>query len=86
MRNQPKPLDEFEYRRQMVNRGVLANAMDKGQPVAVEYVKRDGSVSSSFGQVVFFNGQPGMDTGSVTIADETKGNRTVNLHRITVIK
>lgn len=86
MRNQPKPLDEFDLRRQRVNADVLSDAMRSERIVTVEYVKRDGSASSSTGPVVFFNGQPGMDTGSVTIADENKGNRTVNLHRITVIK
>ena len=51
----------------------------------VDYIKRDGSKSSSTGTVGDFSGTPGMDTGSVTILTEDKGPRTINLHRIKAV-
>lgn len=81
MRNQPKPLDRIDSIRQSHNFNRLPNP-ESGKVVKVTYGKRDGSVSSSTGPVAFFNGRIGYDTGSVTIADPTKGNRTINLHRI----
>ena len=83
MRNEPKPLSIPESERQHKNADILSRA--NGASVRVEYVKRNGETSSSRGEVAFFNGKPGFDTGSVTIADPDKGNRTVNLHRITKI-
>lgn len=79
MRNQPKPLDRGDSIRQSHNAQALRNR--KGE-VSVHYIKRDGSQSSTHGTVEFFNGKIGYDTGSVTIADPIKGNRTINLHRI----
>jgi hypothetical protein len=68
--------------RQRVNLATLQAATG---PVTVTYVKRDGKQSASTGTVGFFNGKPGMDTGSVTIETEDKGPRTINLHRIITI-
>ncbi len=85
MRNIPKPLDRADSIRQSVNANTL-QAVPAGKSVHVSYVKRDGSVSSSTGEVAFFNGRIGYDTGSVTIADQNKGNRTINLHRIITIE
>jgi hypothetical protein len=83
MRNEPKPLSPEDYTRQMDNRDVL---VDVDGDVTIHYVKRNGEQSSSTGTVAFFNGRPGFDTGSVTIADPVKGNRTINLHRIFTIE
>lgn len=77
-RNEAKRLDARDIFVQLNNRDRLADA---GR-VAVRYVKRDGTVSSSTGEVTFFNGRIGFDTGSVTITTEDKGARTINLHRI----
>lgn len=68
---------------QRVRQADLANR--KGA-VTVHYTKRDGSQSASTGTVSYFNGTPGMDTGSVTIDTLDKGPRTINLHRITRIE
>ena len=83
MRNQPKPLNQTE--RFVQDRATEALKPFSGTDALVEvrYTKRNGDTSSSTGKVAFFNGIPGMDTGSVTIEDVTKGNRTINLHRIT---
>lgn len=81
-RHIPQPLSDDDFAVQTRNRDILVGAAG---PVTVSYVKRDGSPSSSTGTVEFFNGKPGFDTGSVTIATDDKGNRTVNLHRITHI-
>lgn len=83
MRNQPKPLDRVDSIRQSLNANRLRAA---NGPVTVHYRKRDNSVSSTSGTVEFFNGRVGFDTGSVTIADPVKGNRTINLHRIFTIE
>lgn len=83
MRNQPKPLDHIDAKRQSLNAERLRNATG---PVTVHYRKRDETVSSTSGTVEFFNGRVGFDTGSVTIADPVKGNRTINLHRIFTIE
>lgn len=82
MRNQPKPLDAAENNQQARMTAKLSPLVGTDKVVEIHYVKRDGNVSASRGPVAFFNGAPGMDTGSVTIADDVKGNRTVNLHRI----
>lgn len=85
-RNEAKPLSEFDAMRQRLNLNSLSPALQDGTVVTVEYVKRDGTTSSSTGVPTFVNGKPGFDTGSVTIETEDKGPRTINLHRITVIK
>ncbi len=85
MRNIPKPLDRADSIRQSINARTL-QAVPEGKTVHVSYVKRNGEVSSSTGAVAFFNGRIGYDTGSVTIADPVKGNRTINLHRIITIE
>lgn len=79
MRNEPKPLDYSESMQQARNTKALMSATG---PVTVHYTKRNGQDSTSSGEVKFFNGRVGFDTGSVTIADPVKGNRTINLHRI----
>lgn len=83
MRNQPKPLNDVERYIQDRALEALQGAQADEQRVEIIYTKRNGDQSSSTGAVAFFNGQPGMDTGSVTILTEDKGMRTVNLHRIT---
>jgi hypothetical protein len=82
MRNEPKPLDRIDARRQRVNRDVL-QGLDE---VTVRYTKRNGTESSSTGRVAYFNGKPGYDTGSVTIETADKGPRTINLHLIHTIE
>jgi hypothetical protein len=82
-RNEAKPLDRVDSIRQSINAERLRN---RNGEVTVHYRKRDETVSSSTGTVAFFNGKIGYDTGSVTIADPVKGNRTINLHRIIVIE
>lgn len=83
-RNQAKRLDFSDTRRQLdVHTELLRRGEDT---MKVSYVKRNGQESSSTGTVAFFNGRPGFDTGSVTIADREKGNRTINLHRIIAIE
>lgn len=82
-RNIARPLDRADAIRQSLNLRALENR--KGA-VTVTYTKRNGEVSSSTGTVEFFNGRVGYDTGSVTIADPVKGNRTINLHRISGIE
>lgn len=78
-RNVAKPLSPADAAVQNVRHHDL---LRRTGPVTVSYLKRDGSKSSSRGKVGFFSGQPGFDTGSVTIETEDKGPRTVNLHRI----
>ena len=80
-RNEPLALSPEDQRVQARNLAVLQN-VPAGKPVTVAYVKRNGQQSHSTGTVEFFNGKPGFDTGSVTIATDDKGPRTVNLHRI----
>lgn len=58
------------------------NDVKDHRDVAVTYVKRNGETSRSAGKVLFFNGRIGFDTGSVTIDDPEKGQRTINLHRV----
>ena len=82
MRNQPKPLDLADSIRQD---GFARRLRDETGRVKVDYIKRDGSKSSSTGTVGDFSGTPGMDTGSVTILTEDKGPRTINLHRIKAV-
>jgi hypothetical protein len=82
MRNEPKPLDRIDARRQRVNLAVLQGL----ETATVRYTKRNGQESASTGRVAYFNGEPGMDTGSVTIETEDKGPRTINLHRIHTIE
>lgn len=82
MRNQPKPLDLADSIRQY---GFAHRLRDETGRVKVDYIKRDGSKSSSTGTVGDFSGTPGMDTGSVTILTEDKGPRTINLHRIKAV-
>lgn len=86
MRNQPKPLDHIEAMRQRHVGERLNKFYGTDKIVTVVYSKRDGNVSQSTGTVDFFNGTPGMDTGSVTIKTEDKGPRTINLHRIIEIR
>lgn len=88
MRNQPKPLTDVERYTQSTALNALTPLQGTERMVELRYTKRpdrSGRVveSSSTGKVLFFNGIPGMDTGSVTIEDPSKGNRTINLHRIT---
>lgn len=82
-RNEARPLSATDHAVQTRNLHALQAVTE---PVTVFYVKRDGSESQSTGKVAFFNGQPGMDTGSVTIDTDDKGPRTINLHRIVEIK
>lgn len=82
MRNEPKPLSFEDARIQRQNRDILVNL---NGPVTLHYVKRNGQKSHSTGTVAFFNGTPGMDTGSVTLHTPDKGDRTINLHRIFAI-
>ncbi len=82
MRNQPKNLDLADSIRQD---GFARRLRSETGIVKVDYIKRDGSKSSSTGTVGDFSGIPGMDTGSVTILTEDKGPRTINLHRIKAI-
>lgn len=84
-RNIAKPLSQSDARMQSRNTEILRPFVGTDEPVCLHYVKRNGEKSTSRGTVQFFNGQPGMDTGSVTIADPVKGNRTINLHNIIVI-
>lgn len=81
MRNEAKPLNPVETAVQSLRHA----ALPVGRRVHVEYVKRNGEKSSATGEVKFFNGRPGYDTGSVTIDTEDCGPRTVNLHRITKV-
>lgn len=83
MRNEPKPLNPFDQRRQAINAKVLRAA---STPVTVRYVKRNGQESASTGTVGFFNGRVGFDTYSVTIETDDKGPRTINLHSIHTIE
>lgn len=82
MRNQPKPLDEFDAARQRK----IADSLAVGDKVALTYTKRNGAESSSRGEVAFFNGHIGYDTGSVTVLDPDKGMRTINIHRIIEVR
>lgn len=82
MRNQPKPLDLADSIRQD---GMHRRLKSESGRVKVDYIKRDGSKSSSTGTVGDFSGIPGMDTGSITILTEDKGPRTINLHRIKAV-
>lgn len=84
-RNEAKPLSESDALAQRLNLNTLAPALRDGATVSLEYVKRDGSSSSSTGVPTFVNGRPGMDTGSITLDTPDKGARTINLHRITRI-
>ncbi len=84
-RNPARALSPADHAVQSVRHIDLMHHMYKDHVITLSYVKRDGSVSSSRGKVTEFSGLPGFDTGSVTIADEIKGARTVNLHRITKI-
>jgi hypothetical protein len=81
-RNEAKPLSLADARRQRVNQRVLEGLSE----VTVRYTKRNGQESSSTGKVAYFNGQIGMDTGSVTIDTPDKGPRTINLHSIHTIE
>lgn len=85
-RNIAKHLSPTDHAVQSVRHIDLSHHMSKAHVVTVSYVKRDGNTSSSRGTVGFFSGQPGMDTGSVTIETEDKGPRTINLHRIIKIE
>lgn len=81
-RNEAKPLSSDDYITQTVmHRRIMA--VPTGEPVRLEYTKRNGEKSSSTGPVLFFNGKPGYDTGSVTLDTPDKGrSTTVNIHRI----
>jgi hypothetical protein len=81
MRNEPKPLDRETAMRAYRVRDQLR----EGDHVTLNYVKRDGSESSSTGRVAFFNGRDGMDTMSVTIDTPDKGMRTINLAGVTEV-
>jgi hypothetical protein len=81
MRNQPKPLDRPSAMRAYA----LRDSLTVGRTVALTYVKRDGSVSASAGEVTFHNGAEGMDTMSVTVLDPAKGQRTINLAGILTV-
>lgn len=83
MRNIPKPLNDVERFVQTAALDALKPLHETGKVVEVNYRKRDASAGTSTGTVKFFNGEPGMDTGSVTIDTADKGPRTINLHRIT---
>lgn len=78
-RNVAKPVSEHDaYHAAKVARAIAPLT----RMVGLTYIKRDGTKSSSSGQVKFFSGVEGMDTHSVTIETPDKGNRTINLHRI----
>ncbi|HEV7948346.1 MAG TPA: hypothetical protein VGP24_01140 [Glaciihabitans sp.] len=82
VRNIAKPLSivESEYQHALVEQ--LSPLKDTDTLVELTYTRRDGMLSRSTGTVAYFSGEPGMDTGSVTVKTEDKGPRTVNLHRI----
>jgi len=82
MRNEPKPLNDLDHRRQA---RALA-ALQARETATVSYVKRDGKAGKATGKVAYFNGKPGFDTGSVTIETADRGPRTINLHRIDSIE
>lgn len=82
-RNEAKPLSSVDAAVQAIRHSHLVN---KKGSVSLMYTKRDGTLSSSTGEVTAFSGRPGFDTGSVTIADPVKGARTINLHRIIKIQ
>ena len=82
MRNQPKPLSHEDRRWQNIVRMGMVTAMSVDMSVQVRYTKRNGEVGNSTGKVIFFNGTPGMDTGSFTLDTADKGQRTINLHRV----
>lgn len=83
MRNIPKPLSPEDALTQRLNLNSMGRFLsDPEKTVTVEYIKRNGEKSSSTGTALFINGKPGFDTGSVTIRDHVKGERTINLHRI----
>lgn len=83
MRNQPKPVSAFDAK----HAAHVARSLELAshREVTLSYVKRDGNTSSSTGTVKFFNGQPGMDTHSVTLDTLDKGPRTINLHRVVTV-
>jgi hypothetical protein len=78
-RNVAKPLSAADRLRQNAVKVMLTDTVGD---VTVTYVKRNGQRSSSTGPVAFFGGKPGYDTGSVTIRDHVKGERTINMHRV----
>lgn len=80
-RNEAKPLSEHDaYHQRKVWKAL--ETMPEWREVGLTYVKRNGEKSRSAGKIMFFNGQIGYDTGSVTIDDPVKGARTINLHRV----
>lgn len=82
MRNIPKPLTRAECDHQHD----MLEALKAAETVTVDYTKRDATSGTATGTVKFFSGEPGMDTGSVTIETVDRGPRTINLHRIKVIR
>lgn len=82
MRNIPKPLNDTERYVQDGALAVLRPLMGTETVVNLKYRKRSGDTSECTGKVSFFSGEPGMDTGSVTIDTVDRGPRTINLHRI----
>lgn len=81
----PKALSAETTRRQARIADILSGRL--GEVVSLTYVKRNGETSSGTGEVLFFNGQPGFDTGAVTLdTTETKGRHSsVNLHNVLTI-
>jgi hypothetical protein len=84
-RNEAKPLSENDAYHQRKVWRALESVKDY-RDVGLTYIKRDGTTSRSAGKVLFFNGRIGFDTGSVTLDDPAKGQRTINLHRVTKVE
>ena len=77
-RNEAQPLSRDEAHRSYR----LRDRMSEGDNVTLWYRKRDGSASTSTGEVRYFSGKDGMDTMSVTVRTPDKGDRTINLCRV----
>lgn len=78
-RNVAKPLTTEQYHRVLGYTRELADRFNHDESVTLNYVKRNGSDSSSTGKVEGFVGNAMMDTFSVQIVDVVKGIRTINM-------
>lgn len=83
MRNIPVALTPSETETAMARKAHLSTLV--GEMVTLGYIKRDGTASSSTGEVVEFKGTDGTDTMSVILDCPDKGRRTINISRITTL-
>lgn len=83
MRNIPVALTPAEAEAAYARKAHLSTMV--GEVVTLGYIKRDGTPSSSTGEVVEFKGTDGTDTMSVILDCPDKGRRTINLSRITTL-